>query len=199
MKLEVQKITPENFADFGVLVAPGDRKPTAELEGMSFWADLASLPDLSKEYGLGYATQAVRPNVQKNAERHMETPELLLSTGGDMVVVVGPADFPDDTGGMTVSAGLGGGHEDARRRGSIGRGTVTHDRCFLGQRRKLWPVCRRGLYTHPGAPVKPTRAGLSFAFADALDESLDPGRLVLASRVWFAYDNRLLYRPGRCF
>jgi ureidoglycolate lyase len=96
MKLDVKKITPENFADFGVLVAPGDRKPTAELEGMTFWADLASLPDLGKEYGLGYATQAVRPNVQKNAERHMETPELLLSTGGDMVVVVGPPDFPEE-------------------------------------------------------------------------------------------------------
>jgi len=96
MKLEVQKITPEAFADFGVIVAPGHREPTAELEGMVFWADLASLPDLGREYGLGYATQAVRPNVQKNAERHMKTPELLLAMGGDMVVVAGPPDFPGE-------------------------------------------------------------------------------------------------------
>ena len=96
MKLDVQQIATENFANFGVIVAPENREPTAELEGMVFWADLANLPNLGKEYGLGYATQAVRPNVQKNCERHMKTPELLLSMGGDMVIVVGLPDYPEE-------------------------------------------------------------------------------------------------------
>ena len=39
---------------------------------------------------------AVRPGVQKNAERHMNTPELLMPIGGDMIVVVGPPDYPKE-------------------------------------------------------------------------------------------------------
>jgi ureidoglycolate lyase len=48
--------------------------------------------DVDGGYGIGYATQAKRPFVQTCAERHMQTPELLLPTGGDMIVAIGAPD-----------------------------------------------------------------------------------------------------------
>jgi ureidoglycolate lyase len=92
MKLKVQSIRDETFAPFGRIVGAPETEPTVRLEGMDYWAGITSLPDLEGGYSVGYATQAKRPFVQASAERHLRTPELLMPVGGDMVVVVGPAD-----------------------------------------------------------------------------------------------------------
>jgi len=96
MKLKVQPLNAEAFAPFGQVISAPDREPTARLEGMDYWAGVAELPDLGASYGVGYATQAVRPFAQTCAERHMRTPELLFAVGGDMVVAVGPPDHLDE-------------------------------------------------------------------------------------------------------
>ena len=104
VKLKVREATPESFAPFGDLVAPGDRESTVRLEGMEYWADLARIPSQGRDLGLGFATQAVRPPVQKTAERHMNTPELLLATGGEMIVVVGPPNHPEEPGRLPAAS-----------------------------------------------------------------------------------------------
>ena len=96
MKLKAQPIGASAFALFGQVVSIPQAEPTASLEGMDFWAGVATLPDLGAAYGVGYATQAKRPFRQTSVERHLKTPELLMPVDGDMIVVVGPPDYLDE-------------------------------------------------------------------------------------------------------
>jgi ureidoglycolate hydrolase len=96
MLLSVKALSAEAFKPFGERIAAPKGKPTASLPGMDYWADLARLPLLERPYGIGYATQDIRPFRQTGAERHMKTPELLLPVRGDMVVIVGPPDNPQE-------------------------------------------------------------------------------------------------------
>lgn len=97
MKLKAQPLTAQDFAPFGEIVTlPQHRQPTGSLEGLDFWADLVPLQNIGAPYGVGYATLDKRPFVQTCAERHMQTQELLHAIGGDMIVVVGPPDYPDE-------------------------------------------------------------------------------------------------------
>lgn len=96
MRLKVQPLTAEAFAPFGQVISPPANEPTARPEGMEYWAGVAQLPDAGAAYDVGYATQAQRPWVQACAERHRYTAELLYAAGGDMVVVAGPPDYPDE-------------------------------------------------------------------------------------------------------
>ena len=107
MKLKVQPLNAQVFAPFGEIVAlPQQRKPSGSLEGLDFWADLVPLQDIGAPYGVGYATLDKRPFVQTCAERHMGTQELLHAIGGDMVVVVGAADHPDEPNRLPAMEGF---------------------------------------------------------------------------------------------
>jgi ureidoglycolate lyase len=96
MKLKVQALTADAFRLFGDVIAAPAHEPTAQPEGMAYWAGVAELPELGTAYSVGYATQEVRPFVQTMAERHLRTPELLMPVGGDMAVVAGPAEHLDE-------------------------------------------------------------------------------------------------------
>jgi ureidoglycolate hydrolase len=96
MVLTAQELSASSFQPFGQVIAAPSRTPTASPAGMEYWADVARLPELGRPYAIGYATQELRPFRQSCAERHMKTPELLFVAGGDMVVIVGPADHPSE-------------------------------------------------------------------------------------------------------
>jgi len=96
MVLTLQLLTAEGFKSFGEVIAAPKRKPTATPPGMEYWADVCRLPLLDRPFGIGYATQEMRPFRQTGAERHMRTPEILLPVKGDMAVIAGPADFPKE-------------------------------------------------------------------------------------------------------
>ena len=98
MKLQAQPLSAEAFAPFGEIVAQPKDAPIASLAELDYWADVAALPDLGGPLGVGYAALKVCPMVQKSVERHMQTFEVLLPVGGDIVVVVGPADYPSEPG-----------------------------------------------------------------------------------------------------
>ncbi len=95
MKLRAQALTSEAFSPFGAVVARPTRAPAASLPELDYWPDVAKLPDFHGELSIGYASLRVVPMVQTAIERHLKTFEVLIPIGGDIVVVVAPADFPD--------------------------------------------------------------------------------------------------------
>jgi ureidoglycolate hydrolase len=95
MKLKVQPLTGGAFELYGQVIAAPKTEATAHLPGMDFWVGVAELPDLGAPYSVSYATQEKRAFIQRSAERHMQTPELLMPIGGDMIVVVGAPDYPE--------------------------------------------------------------------------------------------------------
>jgi ureidoglycolate lyase len=96
MRLRAQAITSEAFSPFGTVVARPARDPEASLPELDYWPDVARLPDFRGELSMGYASLRVVPMVQTAIERHLKAFELLVPIGGDIVVVVAPADFPDE-------------------------------------------------------------------------------------------------------
>jgi ureidoglycolate lyase len=97
MKLKVHPLTAEAFAPFGQVVSLPSGKPTAVVDGggLTYWADVITVPDLSGALGVGYCTVVSRPFIQTCAERHMHTPEFVQPMKGDMIVVVAPALHPE--------------------------------------------------------------------------------------------------------
>jgi ureidoglycolate lyase len=98
MKLKVETLTRDSFAPYGSIVSKPDTSPTSKMEGLDYWAGVSTLPDVQGPFDVGYAVLEPRPFVQDHFERHMRTPELLMPVDGDMIVVVGHADHPDEPG-----------------------------------------------------------------------------------------------------
>lgn len=96
MELQVVDATSESFAKFGQIGLTTGKEPTAQLPGMDFWADIMALPTSGAEIGIGVATQAPRPLSQDQVERHINTSELLVPAGGEMVLVLGPAEHMNE-------------------------------------------------------------------------------------------------------
>ncbi len=97
MKLRVQELTAESFSEFGqVCVAPPKIKPEHSCDEFDWWPDMMVFDSIKGQYGAGFALAKKSPFQQTCSERHMETPEFLLAVDGDMVVIVGPPDYPDE-------------------------------------------------------------------------------------------------------
>jgi ureidoglycolate lyase len=98
MRLPIQKLTPEAFAPFGQVIGQTTRAPDAHGPGWRWWGETALLAANSRPYGIGYLD--LRPAELRFdwAERHMRSAELLIPTGGDCLVYVGPPDHPEDPG-----------------------------------------------------------------------------------------------------
>ena len=96
MELQTVSVTSASFKAFGQVAAIENVEPTAQLPGMDFWADVIEYPTTEGAIGIGFATQAARPFIQESVERHLQTPELLVAAGGDMIVIVGPPAHLDE-------------------------------------------------------------------------------------------------------
>ncbi len=96
MRLKVQRLTAEVFAQYGQVLSLPSKEPTAIVDGgLTYWDDVLVLPDVGGPIGVGYCTVVKRPLTQTQLERHMRTPEFLQPVKGAMIVVVGPPLFLD--------------------------------------------------------------------------------------------------------
>jgi ureidoglycolate lyase len=98
MHLPIQELTAEAFAPFGRVIARPARPADATGAGWRWWGETALLQADSRPYGIGYLD--LRPVELRFdwAERHMRSAELLIPSGGDCLVYVGPPDYPDEHG-----------------------------------------------------------------------------------------------------
>jgi ureidoglycolate lyase len=98
IRLPIQKLTAEGFAPFGQVIGQPTRAADAEGPGWRWWGETALLAAESRPYGIGYLD--LRPAELRFdwAERHMRSAEMLIPTGGNCLVYVGPPDHPDDPG-----------------------------------------------------------------------------------------------------
>ena len=96
MKLHIQDLTAEAFEPFGKVVQQPDIPQDASGPGWKWWGGTAFMPGDQHAYGIGYLD--LQPSVLEFdwAERHMHSAELLVPTGGDCLVYVGPPDHPDE-------------------------------------------------------------------------------------------------------
>jgi len=97
MKLRVQELSAETFKEFGqVSVAPPTVKPEHSCDEYDWWSDVMVFDSIKEKYGVGFSRIKKTPLRQTCSERHMSTPECLLAVNGDMYIIVGPPDYPDE-------------------------------------------------------------------------------------------------------
>ena len=97
MKLKVQELTAESFKDFGqVSIVPPAVKPEHSCEEYDWWPDVMVFDSIKGQFGVGFSRIKKTPLIQTRSERHMETPECLIAVGGDMYIIVGPPDYPEE-------------------------------------------------------------------------------------------------------
>lgn len=96
MNLTVQELTAAAFAPFGRVVAQPDRGSDATGPGWQWWAETTLLPGDARPYAFGYLR--LQPDSRRVdwAERHMQSPEVVIPLGGDCLVYVGPPDHPEE-------------------------------------------------------------------------------------------------------
>lgn len=88
MKVQAQRIDPENFAQFGKVVIPPQSEPTAQSREFKFWSDIASY-EISGETEVGLCTVYQQPETAvTGVERHMRTPEILIPMDAPFVLPV---------------------------------------------------------------------------------------------------------------
>ena len=92
MELKVQELSKEAFAPFGDVIQKPERPKDAGGPGWKWWGDNAFLESEDRPYQVGYLDLAPGELKVDWAERHMRTAELIIPTGGDCLVYVGPPD-----------------------------------------------------------------------------------------------------------
>jgi ureidoglycolate hydrolase len=97
MKLVVQNLSAETFTAFGqVCVVPQPVKPDHSCDGYDWWPNRCLFDSIEGKYGIGLSKIKRHSLRQAKSERHMKTPELLLPIDSDMIIIVGPPDYPDE-------------------------------------------------------------------------------------------------------
>ncbi|MCL4560041.1 MAG: ureidoglycolate lyase [Chloroflexi bacterium] len=98
MEIKVQTLSPESFAPFGEVIARPERLRDAAGPSWTWWAENAYLPADQRAYGVGYLDLQLSTWQFDWAERHMQSVEVLIPTGGDCLVYVAPPDNLDEPG-----------------------------------------------------------------------------------------------------
>jgi ureidoglycolate lyase len=96
MKLPVLELTAAAFAPYGKVIEMPRRPQDAAGSGWKWWGETALLEGDARPYGIGYLDLQPAELCFDWAERHMRSMELLIPTGGDCLVYVGPPDHPDE-------------------------------------------------------------------------------------------------------
>jgi ureidoglycolate hydrolase len=96
MKLKPHDLDSRGFSEFGTVVSTSIRKPDHNGDTYDWWADLALFDNLDQRYGVGLAVVKTQPFSQSRVERHLKTPEFFLPVGGDMFIIIGPPDHPEE-------------------------------------------------------------------------------------------------------
>jgi ureidoglycolate lyase len=95
MRLPIQDLTPGAFAPFGEVILQPPRAADASGPGWQWWGETALLAADSRPYGIGYLDLQPAGLRFDWAERHMRSAEMLIPTGGDCLVYVGPPEHPE--------------------------------------------------------------------------------------------------------
>ncbi len=90
MELPIEPLTPQAFAPFGQVIRQPDSRPSATGPGWRWWGETALLAGDQRPYSIGYLALEPADLRFDWAERHMQTAELLIPSGGDCLVYVGP-------------------------------------------------------------------------------------------------------------
>jgi ureidoglycolate lyase len=95
MKLSIEPLTAEAFRPFGQVIEQPQQAPDAAGPGWQWWGEMALLRSDGRPYGIGYLD--LQPTALRFdwAERHMRSAEILVPSGGDCLVYVGPPEHPD--------------------------------------------------------------------------------------------------------
>lgn len=100
MKLSITTTTPEAFNRFGQIVQQPQQEPDAEGPGWSWWAWVASLDGGETNYAVGFLDLEPAELKFDWAERHMNTPEMVIPILGTCLLYVAPAKHIDKPGQM---------------------------------------------------------------------------------------------------
>ncbi len=95
MELRKEPLAAEAFAPFGQVIEQPASAPDATGPGWRWWGETVLMAGDSRPYGIGYLDLQPAELRFDWAERHMRSAELLIPTGGDCLVYVGPPDYPD--------------------------------------------------------------------------------------------------------
>lgn len=98
MKRTIQDATAAAFAPFGALIEQPTRSNDGSGPGWQWWGELTTLEGGDRPYQVGYLELKPADLRFDWAERHMHSDELIAPLGGDCLVYVAPADFPDEPG-----------------------------------------------------------------------------------------------------
>jgi ureidoglycolate lyase len=96
MNVQIEDLTAEAFAPFGTIVEQPNRAPVAEGTGWHWWGEITYLGGGDRPYAVGRVDLEPAPLRFDWAERHMKTDEMLVPLGGECLVYVGPALYPDE-------------------------------------------------------------------------------------------------------
>lgn len=96
MKLTIEPLTADAFEEFGQVIEQPNRTPDATGPGWQWWGETALLASDGRPYGIGYLDLQPADLRFDWAERHMRSAEMLIPSGGDCLVYVGPADHPEE-------------------------------------------------------------------------------------------------------
>ncbi|KPJ88976.1 MAG: hypothetical protein AMS17_03640 [Spirochaetes bacterium DG_61] len=97
MKLTVQELSVKAFSEFGqVCGVPPTIKPEHSCDEFDWWPDMILFDSIEGKYGAGFAKVKKSPFHQTCSERHMRTPEFLLPVNGDMILILGPPEYPNE-------------------------------------------------------------------------------------------------------
>jgi ureidoglycolate lyase len=98
MQLPIQDLTEQAFAPFGKVIEQPARVHDAQGSGWRWWAENALMESGDRPYQIGYLDLMPAELKFDWAERHMRSAELIIPTGGDCLVYVGPPDYPEEPG-----------------------------------------------------------------------------------------------------
>ncbi len=96
MQLPIEPLTAEAFRPFGQVIEQPQRAPDATGPGWQWWSETALLASDDRPYGIGYLDLLPAALRFDWAERHMRSAEMLIPTGGDCLVYVGPPDHLEE-------------------------------------------------------------------------------------------------------
>src|SRR5215207_1581050 len=100
MQLPIQDLNEQAFRPFGKIIEQPTRAQDAQGPGWRWWSENALMESADRPYQIGYLDLTPADLKFDWAERHMRSAELIIPTGGDCLVYVGPPDNPAEPGRM---------------------------------------------------------------------------------------------------
>jgi ureidoglycolate lyase len=98
VSIVIEPLSAEAFAPYGRVIERPQREHDAEGPGWRWWAETALIAGDGRPVGVGYLDLAPVDRRFDWAERHMRTQEAVLPTSSDVLLYVGPPDYPDEPG-----------------------------------------------------------------------------------------------------